>query len=71
MEGVSLLPCISDPPEFERASSFWRGTRPLRIYLIGSLCVVVWYRVYMVVSPAVASWWHVRSAFQTMSHWWK
>jgi hypothetical protein len=65
------MPCISDLTEDEQASSFWQDTRSLRLYLIGSLSLVFWYRVYMIVADVVANWWHTRTALETISHWWK
>ena len=65
------MPRISNLPGAELASSFWHDTRSLRLYLIGSLYLVVWYRVYMIVADAVANWWHTRTALETISHWWK
>jgi hypothetical protein len=65
------MPCTSDPPRDVRPLSFWRDTRTLRFYLIGSLCLAVWYRAYVIVAPVVASWWHARSALQTISSRWK
>jgi hypothetical protein len=61
---------ILNLPKDERAS-FGSDTRKLRLYLIGSLCLVVSYRLFMVVEAAIADWWHTRAAHQTISGWWK